>query len=84
MSTEANNSVRQRWRRMHESANVAAVSMEATKALVRRYIEDGLNCHDFSVMDEVLADDFVAHGPRARPPRSVRLVCMRSESHETS
>lgn len=41
------------------------MSTEENKALIRRYIEaiDGNDSSDWSVIDEFVADDFVAHNP---------------------
>jgi predicted ester cyclase len=43
------------------------VSLEENKALIRRYIEaiDGNRTSDWGVLDEYLAEDFVAHNPAA-------------------
>jgi predicted ester cyclase len=40
---------------------MSAGATEANKVLVRRFIEEGLNGGDLAVIEEVVADDFVAH-----------------------
>ena len=37
---------------------------EEHKAVVRRYIEEGLNRQNLAIFDEILAPDFVNHSPR--------------------
>ena len=56
------------------------MSPEDGKALIRRYIEavDANRTSDWSVLDEFIAEDFVAHNPRdilrKLPPRTIDLV----------
>jgi len=48
------------------------VTAEENKALVRREYEQGVNTENFSVRDEVLADNFVAHFPGHEPIQGIQ------------
>ncbi len=39
------------------------MSTETNKAIVHRYVEDGVNARNMAVIDELFADDFVNHDP---------------------
>ena len=47
------------------------MTAEENKALVRREYEQGVNTKNFTVRDEVLADNFVAHFPGHEPIRGI-------------
>ena len=49
----------------HKSRRRRRVSLEENKGLIRRYIEavDANESDDWSVLDEYIAEDFVAHNP---------------------
>ncbi len=40
------------------------MSIEENKAIVRRYIEEGLNQENLVLFEELLAPDFANHSPR--------------------
>ena len=40
------------------------MSIEENKAIVRRYFEEGLNRHKFTIVYELLGPDFINHSPR--------------------
>jgi steroid delta-isomerase-like uncharacterized protein len=44
------------------------MSLDENKALFRRWFEDVVNANDYSVVDELLAPDYVAHFPGAPAP----------------
>lgn len=45
------------------------MSAEENKAVVRRYLDSAWNKRDISVIDELVAEDFVQHAPNVPPGR---------------
>ena len=48
---------------MLRQLGAAPESTEANKAVARRYVDEFLNKADWSVADEIFAEDYVCHGP---------------------
>jgi steroid delta-isomerase-like uncharacterized protein len=56
------------------------MSVEENKAIIRRWVE-GLNKHDTSIVDQLISDDYVFHGPggqEVKGPESFKQLAVAS------